>query len=499
MFGLGILILCPSAAASAVLSEAQIDSEIIYQLACPAATQCTVTAGTFGEPKPGQEVTFNPTLPGTPSPVTIDGSQDLFSIACPTLSQCTVGDVSGQELTFDPTSPGESAPVNVETGLTYSVACPSESQCTATGNPSGAASTFDPREPQDATHFTLDGGLASEYQAVFKLACPSAIECVAVSTNGTEVRFNPQEPGTPIPVSIDPGVALGSLACPSTGQCTALAEGAEITFNPASPGIPSPVKVGGPYALHSLACPSTEQCTAGASEGMEVTFDPLAPGSPAPIHIDAEAVPGVSGVFFQPGDLIGLIACPSVSQCTAVDNADRELTFDPDTQTPETKFATADDAPQTGSQVGNVADGAAKGQHVPAAKSAQEAALEAAELLAHEMIPDGKAPVIDDVLGARGFTITFKAPSAGTALIDWYSRGRGTSAARRTSDAPPILVATGRARFAKTSTGRIRIELTRAGIRLLKHAKKVKLIARGIFTPTGGAPAVVSRAFTLAR
>ncbi|HLH66453.1 MAG TPA: hypothetical protein VKV27_12180 [Solirubrobacteraceae bacterium] len=65
-----------------------------------------------------------------------------------------------------------------------------------------------------------------------------------------------------------------------------------------------------------VACPSQSQCTAIDQGEREVTFNPASPGTPAPALID------------NAGYLNGL-ACPSVSQCTVVDTAAREVTFNP--------------------------------------------------------------------------------------------------------------------------------------------------------------------------
>ena len=67
-----------------------------------------------------------------------------------------------------------------------------------------------------------------------------------------------------------------------------------------------------------MACPSTSQCTAVDSLGQQVTFDPAAPGTPTPTTIDSGGYDALNGV-----------ACPSTSQCTAVDSDGKQVTFDP--------------------------------------------------------------------------------------------------------------------------------------------------------------------------
>ena len=74
----------------------------------------------------------------------------------------------------------------------------------------------------------------------------------------------------------------------------------ELTFDPTSPGTPIPVMIGSTHEnfLAGVACPSNSQCTAIDFRGHEVTFDPTSPGAPPSITIDSNA--GLSAV-----------ACPS--------------------------------------------------------------------------------------------------------------------------------------------------------------------------------------------
>jgi hypothetical protein len=73
--------------------------------------------------------------------------------------------------------------------------------------------------------------------------------------------------------------------------------------------------------LSGVACPSSRQCTAVDAAGRDVTFDPTSPGSPTPHRIDSSL--GTNG------DVMIAVACPSTRQCTAIDNSVHEVTFDP--------------------------------------------------------------------------------------------------------------------------------------------------------------------------
>jgi hypothetical protein len=93
-------------------------------------------------------------------------------------------------------------------------------------------------------------------------------------------------------------------------------EVASASFSWSAAAMVDPHEAVGPNAF---ACPSASQCTAVDESGGEVTFNPASPGSPTRVTID----PGGGGLF-------GL-ACPSASQCVAVDFSGREVTFNPTT------------------------------------------------------------------------------------------------------------------------------------------------------------------------
>ncbi len=219
--------------------------------------------------------------------------------------------------------PSAAAPLSYLT----SVACPSISQCTAVGR--GLELTFDPATPGEpvATIIAGDTELSG-------LACPATSQCTAVDSAGEEITFDPLAPGVAAPVAIDRGGSLTAVACPSVGQCTAVDDmGREITFDPVTPGSSSgrvpllvdQAKTPGSLEqdrLTAIACPATGQCTAVDSAGLEVTFNPAMPGGAATVLID----PAPAGTPFA--SLAG-VACPSAGQCAAVDTAGREIAFDP--------------------------------------------------------------------------------------------------------------------------------------------------------------------------
>jgi hypothetical protein len=250
----------------------------------------------------------------------------LPGVACPSVAQCTAVDSAGREVTFNPSAVGAPIPTTIDTSSDLqAIACPSVTQCTAVDQ-GGREVTFNPAAPGNPTPVTIDGGPGR----VWAVACPSVAQCTAVDTSGGEVTFDPTAVGRSTPTVIDGAGVLTAVACPSVSQCTAIdPAGRELTFDPTAPGSPTSAVVDQPHFcgpqcpeafLTAVACPSVAQCTAVDGAGQEVTFDPRAPGNPTPIYISQNVV------FFGG---FNAVACPSVASCTAVDRFGREVTFKP--------------------------------------------------------------------------------------------------------------------------------------------------------------------------
>jgi hypothetical protein len=119
-----------------------------------------------------------------------------------------------------------------------------------------------------------------------------------------------------------------------------------------------------------------------------------------------------------------------------------------------------------------------------------------AALLRRELTPSGESAKFATMLKTGGFTITFKALDAGTAIIAWYELPPGATLAMKTK-AKPILVASGQATFPAAGTTRIKVKLTTAGKRLLKSTKSPKLTAKGTFLSNDHTPIVAVKTFIL--
>jgi hypothetical protein len=137
-------------------------------------------------------------------------------------------------------------------------------------------------------------------------------------------------------------------------------------------------------------------------------------------------------------------------------------------------------------------------------KVAEEASRHAEEALHTAIVAaldrgialSAKEANIATLLKAGGLSVLFKASTGGTLAISWYEVPKG---ARLSAKAKPVLVATGRLNFTWNATRKLTIRLTSEGRQLLKRAKTIRVTAKGVFTPTGKAPVIAARAFTLER
>jgi hypothetical protein len=107
-------------------------------------------------------------------------------------------------------------------------------------------------------------------------------------------------------------------------------------------------------------------------------------------------------------------------------------------------------------------------------------------LLRDEITPTGMAQRIGALLRFGGARLSFTAPVAGSVLIRWFGSEATPGSAR--THAGSVLVAIARRRFAAPVASSVGVRLTRAGIALLAHARRLRLTAHAIFTPSGKLP-----------
>lgn len=103
------------------------------------------------------------------------------------------------------------------------------------------------------------------------------------------------------------------------------------------------------------------------------------------------------------------------------------------------------------------------------------------------------------LLSSGGVTVQYKALEAGTATVSWYQVPAGAHIARAGARPRPILLAKGSVTVSKAGKHKLRIKLTAAGRRLLKHVKRVRLTSRATFKPAGKRAVTTTKKFTLRR
>jgi hypothetical protein len=113
------------------------------------------------------------------------------------------------------------------------------------------------------------------------------------------------------------------------------------------------------------------------------------------------------------------------------------------------------------------------------------------------LTPTGRRAKIGALLRAGGYSARFGALSAGTLTISWYFVPKGARVAR--AKPKPTLVASGRARFSAPGTLAVKIQLTARGRQLLRHAKRLKITAKGGFTQSAALSVSALATFTLRR
>jgi hypothetical protein len=108
-----------------------------------------------------------------------------------------------------------------------------------------------------------------------------------------------------------------------------------------------------------------------------------------------------------------------------------------------------------------------------------------AAVLRRQLVPGSKAVQIGMLLKRGGLAMPFTALAPGTLTVQWYELPPGAKLAKKTKR---VLVASGKRTYAAAGTGTVAVKLTVAGKRLLRHAKRVKLEAKGTFVTTHSAP-----------
>jgi hypothetical protein len=162
--------------------------------------------------------------------------------------------------------------------------------------------------------------------------------------------------------------------------------------------------------------------------------------------------------------------------------------------TPETP--TTGGNTNTGGSTNSSGGGSASSGSNPGNVTATISSAQLKASLAGQLTPTGKAVTIPALLKQGDYSLSFTASEAGRLTVQWYELPAGAKLAKR-GKANPVLVASGALTFTAAGTGKVKIRLTAAGRRLLKHAKSLKLTARGMFTMPGVHPVTATGGFVL--
>ena len=109
--------------------------------------------------------------------------------------------------------------------------------------------------------------------------------------------------------------------------------------------------------------------------------------------------------------------------------------------------------------------------------------------LGRELAPSGGHVTLTAILKRGSYTFgSYGLPEAGVVTLSWYM----TSDRHR-----EILVASGTLKLRAAGKGKLRVKLNAEGRRLLAGSKRVRLLARATFKPTGASKITTSRTFVL--
>jgi hypothetical protein len=150
----------------------------------------------------------------------------------------------------------------------------------------------------------------------------------------------------------------------------------------------------------------------------------------------------------------------------------------------------------TGGSTGGGTSTASTGASTSPVATISSAALVAS--LLQQLTPSGKNATIPSLLKTGSFLMPFTALEPGSVTISWYELPAGATLAKKSkAKRKPVLVASGRAKFSAAGTETVKLKLTTAGKKLLKHSSRLKLTAKATFTPTGKTGISTTRTFSL--
>ncbi|MBV9421903.1 MAG: hypothetical protein JOZ98_03255 [Solirubrobacterales bacterium] len=119
-------------------------------------------------------------------------------------------------------------------------------------------------------------------------------------------------------------------------------------------------------------------------------------------------------------------------------------------------------------------------------------------IIRRQITPSPRAASIAQLVEHRGFSLRFRAPEAGRAVVRWYGAPAGPRLPESWRFRPsPVLLASGQTAFPSPGTRTIVLRFTREGGQLLRRATRLALTAKGMFTAIGGRPVSTRKTFAL--
>jgi hypothetical protein len=471
------------------------------------------------------------------APETIDAPESFAGVSCSSASLCVVGDNEGHILTSIDPAGGPSTwskTESVDAFGTNDISCVVGLCVSADGN-GGVVTATDPTKGTSAWQLAHDvdetiygfnamscaattlcvgvdystgdvvtstdptGGAPSwtttnvdGTHPLLAVACPTTSLCVAGDNAGNILTSTNPAGGASAwsaPVQIDPGSIVEAIACRTATFCVAVDNGGNVLTSSNPTGGASawsaPVQIDpNSSELGGISCPTTSLCVTVDDLGNVVTSsDPT--GGPSAWHLT-----NVEGGSDFEKSLNG-VSCPTAALCVVTDIQGHVIIGTPPSEEakpeepqphPEEPKAHVEPPPPV--------------IHVPAPPAQlSPAPITTAQLVAvlkQQLTPHGTAASLHSLLKHGGLVMPFTAPEAGTLSVGWYLVPKG---ARLAKHPKPVLVASGRLSVAAATPGQLKLRLTAAGKRQLKHAKRVKLVARATLVPSGGTAVVAIKPF----
>ena len=534
----------------ATWSRAEVDTAgTLNAISCAPGTTLCVAVDDFGdvftstEPAGGASKWTKTALSGVDFP---------SSISCPTSSFCAMVDQAGHVITSTSPTTGSWSVSSPLTGnpVLASISCPSGAFCAAS-ELSGAhvfTSAHPTGGPSEWTSTELEGA-----SYVNGIACASASLCV---TGGSSEEYVTKEPfgGTTKWTKEALGWITG-VSCPSESLCVAsgMFGGLSTSANPTEgAGTWSGTDVTFyENGLNSVSCPSTSFCAAADSVGDVITGQPTGPAGAVPTittppTLSGEAIVGKTLTeehgAWTGGPILSYSyewqRCAGVVSCTSIPGAEGQslvLTTEDEgfqirvlerarnaegTSAPSESALTAGVSPAGGTGPGGggttkeepkvgsgstsggttgttgtgTAGGGTSGSGAGGGAVATISSSQITGALGQVLGAPAKAAVTK-LLKQGILLLPFKAPEAGSLLLQWYELPHGAKLAK--AKAKPVLVASGQVVFSAAGTVTVHLKLTPTGKRLLKNTSGLKVTARASFTPTGKTAISTTRTFVL--